>query len=113
MAACRSLTPPSVNRSVQVASRPMKTGALPPTNGGRAASRCWKTSRYMAWPEFTTAVVVAQRDFAMFLARKSATFNEETTMATTLKKLSDAEITQKLAGLKGWQREGDAITKEF
>ena len=34
-------------------------------------------------------------------------------MATTLKKLSDAEITQKLAGLKGWQREGDAITKEF
>ena len=34
-------------------------------------------------------------------------------MATTLPKLSDAEIQQKLAGLKGWQREGDAITKEF
>jgi 4a-hydroxytetrahydrobiopterin dehydratase len=27
--------------------------------------------------------------------------------------LSDAEITEKLAGLKGWQREGSAITKEF
>ena len=34
-------------------------------------------------------------------------------MATTLQKLSDAEITQKLAGLKGWQREGNAITREF
>ena len=31
-------------------------------------------------------------------------------MATTL---SDAEIAQKLAELKGWQREGNAITKEF
>jgi 4a-hydroxytetrahydrobiopterin dehydratase len=27
--------------------------------------------------------------------------------------LSDAQITEKLAGLKGWQREGNAITKEF
>jgi 4a-hydroxytetrahydrobiopterin dehydratase len=34
-------------------------------------------------------------------------------MATTLSKLSDAEIAQKLAALKGWQREGDAIVKEF
>lgn len=34
-------------------------------------------------------------------------------MATTLPKLSDAKIKKKLAGLKGWQREGNAITKEF
>ena len=34
-------------------------------------------------------------------------------MATTLAKLSDAEIAQKLAALPGWQRAGDAITKEF
>lgn len=34
-------------------------------------------------------------------------------MATTLPKLSDAKIRKKLAGLKGWQRKGDAITKEF
>ena len=34
-------------------------------------------------------------------------------MATTLPKLSDGEIAQKLAGLKGWQRDGNAITKEF
>jgi 4a-hydroxytetrahydrobiopterin dehydratase len=34
-------------------------------------------------------------------------------MATTLPKLSEAEISQKLAALKGWQREGGAITKEF
>jgi 4a-hydroxytetrahydrobiopterin dehydratase len=27
--------------------------------------------------------------------------------------LSDAEIAEKLGGLKGWQREGNAITKEF
>jgi 4a-hydroxytetrahydrobiopterin dehydratase len=34
-------------------------------------------------------------------------------MATKLPKLSDADIQRKLTGLKGWQREGDAITKEF
>lgn len=34
-------------------------------------------------------------------------------MATTLPKLSEGEIAQQLAGLKGWRREGDAITKEF
>ena len=34
-------------------------------------------------------------------------------MATTLSKLSDDQIAQKLAALKGWQREGDVITKEF
>lgn len=28
-------------------------------------------------------------------------------------KLTEAEIAQKLSALKGWQREGDAITKEF
>jgi 4a-hydroxytetrahydrobiopterin dehydratase len=28
-------------------------------------------------------------------------------------KLTDAEIAQKLSTLNGWQREGDAITKEF
>src|SRR5437879_5883046 len=28
-------------------------------------------------------------------------------------KLSEAEITQRLAALTGWQRDGDAITKEF
>ena len=27
--------------------------------------------------------------------------------------LSDAVITEKLAGLKGWQRDGNTITKEF
>jgi 4a-hydroxytetrahydrobiopterin dehydratase len=34
-------------------------------------------------------------------------------MATSLPKLSDSEITAKLASLRGWQREGDAIVKEF
>lgn len=34
-------------------------------------------------------------------------------MATTLPKVSDGEIAQQLAGLKGWQRDGNAITKEF
>ncbi len=34
-------------------------------------------------------------------------------MATNLPKLSEEEITRKLAGLKGWQREGNAITKEI
>jgi 4a-hydroxytetrahydrobiopterin dehydratase len=34
-------------------------------------------------------------------------------MATTLPKLTDTEIAQKLAALKGWQRDGNAITKEF
>jgi 4a-hydroxytetrahydrobiopterin dehydratase len=28
-------------------------------------------------------------------------------------KLTEAEIAQKLSALKGWQREGDAIAKEF
>jgi 4a-hydroxytetrahydrobiopterin dehydratase len=28
-------------------------------------------------------------------------------------KLTEAEIAQKLSALPGWQREGDAITKEF
>ena len=27
--------------------------------------------------------------------------------------MTDAEITQKLAGLNGWQRDGNTITKEF
>lgn len=34
-------------------------------------------------------------------------------MATNLQKLSDEEITAKLAALTEWQREGAAITKEF
>jgi 4a-hydroxytetrahydrobiopterin dehydratase len=34
-------------------------------------------------------------------------------MATCLPKLSDADIQSKLRSLKDWQREGDAITKEF
>ncbi len=34
-------------------------------------------------------------------------------MATSLPKLSDSEIRAKLAALSGWQRAGDAITKEF
>ncbi len=34
-------------------------------------------------------------------------------MATALQKLSDGEIAQKLSALKGWQREGNTITKEF
>ena len=34
-------------------------------------------------------------------------------MATAPAKLSEAEIAQQLAALKGWQREGDAITREF
>ena len=34
-------------------------------------------------------------------------------MATTLPKLSDDDIQRKLTGLKGWQRESNAITKEF
>jgi 4a-hydroxytetrahydrobiopterin dehydratase len=67
----------------------------------------------MVWAEFTTAPAVAQRDFAVCGVRKSDTVRAETTMATTLPKLSDAEIARKLAGVNGWQREGDAITKEF
>jgi 4a-hydroxytetrahydrobiopterin dehydratase len=34
-------------------------------------------------------------------------------MATQLAKLSDAEVQKKLAELRGWTREGDAIVKEF
>src|SRR6266853_784193 len=34
-------------------------------------------------------------------------------MATTVQRLSDADIAQKLSALKGWQREGNAMTKEF
>jgi 4a-hydroxytetrahydrobiopterin dehydratase len=34
-------------------------------------------------------------------------------MTTPLVKLSDAEIESKLAGLTGWAREGNALTKEF
>jgi 4a-hydroxytetrahydrobiopterin dehydratase len=34
-------------------------------------------------------------------------------MASELKKLSDADIQKKLAGLKDWRREGEAIVKEF
>ena len=34
-------------------------------------------------------------------------------MATTLPKLTDPEISQKLATLEGWQREGDTIRREF
>jgi 4a-hydroxytetrahydrobiopterin dehydratase len=34
-------------------------------------------------------------------------------MATTVPRLSEAEIQQKLAALKGWQREGKTIAKEF
>jgi 4a-hydroxytetrahydrobiopterin dehydratase len=34
-------------------------------------------------------------------------------MATAPSKLSDAEIVQRLSALKGWQREGNAIMKEF
>jgi 4a-hydroxytetrahydrobiopterin dehydratase len=67
----------------------------------------------MARAEFTTAAAVAQRDFAVPLARQSATVLGVTMMTTTLQRLSDAEIAQKLSALKGWQREGDAITKEF
>ena len=37
----------------------------------------------------------------------------EATIVTALSKLSDTEIAQKLSALKGWQREGEAITKEF
>jgi 4a-hydroxytetrahydrobiopterin dehydratase len=58
--------------------------------------------------EFTTAVAVAQRDFAVFLPRESATLP-----AMALPKLTAAEIAQRLSALNGWQREGDAIVKEF
>ena len=34
-------------------------------------------------------------------------------MATAAAKLSYPEIVQRLATLRGWQRDGDAITKEF
>ena len=34
-------------------------------------------------------------------------------MSNNLPRLSDDEIAQRLAGLTGWKREGDAITKEF
>ena len=34
-------------------------------------------------------------------------------MSNNLPRLSDDEIAQRLAGLTGWNREGDAITKEF
>ncbi len=34
-------------------------------------------------------------------------------MAAAPVKLSEADIAQKLATLRGWQREGDAITREF
>jgi 4a-hydroxytetrahydrobiopterin dehydratase len=34
-------------------------------------------------------------------------------MATTLPKLNEAEIAERVAQLPGWQREGEAITKEF
>ena len=34
-------------------------------------------------------------------------------MATAPVKLSEAEISRRLAALKGWQREGNAITREF
>src|SRR5512135_85946 len=34
-------------------------------------------------------------------------------MSTTLPKLSEAELAPKLTALAGWQREGNAITKEF
>lgn len=34
-------------------------------------------------------------------------------MATTLTKLSDSEIAERLTALPGWQRDGNAITKEF
>ena len=34
-------------------------------------------------------------------------------MATTLPKLSNADIKKKLTRLKGWQHKGNAITKEF
>ena len=34
-------------------------------------------------------------------------------MATTMLKLSDGEIAQKLSALKDWHREGNTITKEF
>jgi 4a-hydroxytetrahydrobiopterin dehydratase len=34
-------------------------------------------------------------------------------MSTTLPKLNEAEITSKLKALAGWQRDGEAITKEF
>jgi 4a-hydroxytetrahydrobiopterin dehydratase len=43
----------------------------------------------------------------------SARLIEEAGMTKPLSKLSDAEIQQKLSGLKGWGCEGDAITKEF
>ena len=34
-------------------------------------------------------------------------------MATKLRQLSNTKIKQKLAGLKGWRRKRNAITKEF
>jgi 4a-hydroxytetrahydrobiopterin dehydratase len=34
-------------------------------------------------------------------------------MGTPLQRLSDTEIAQKLAALKNWRRDGDAIAKEF
>jgi 4a-hydroxytetrahydrobiopterin dehydratase len=34
-------------------------------------------------------------------------------MAGTATRLSDEEIQEKLQGMRGWQREGNAITKEF
>ncbi len=34
-------------------------------------------------------------------------------MATKLSKLADSEVAAKLAELRGWQRAGDTITKEF
>jgi 4a-hydroxytetrahydrobiopterin dehydratase len=34
-------------------------------------------------------------------------------MATAPVRLSEADVAQQLASLRGWQREGDAITREF
>jgi 4a-hydroxytetrahydrobiopterin dehydratase len=34
-------------------------------------------------------------------------------MSTTLPKLSETQIARQLAALPGWQREGNAITREF
>jgi 4a-hydroxytetrahydrobiopterin dehydratase len=42
----------------------------------------------------------------------SARFPLGGSTATNLPKLSEEEITTKLGALKGWQRKGDAITKE-
>ncbi len=67
----------------------------------------------MIRPQCNTAVAIAQRDFGVFLVGKSGRIIMKTTMATTLLKLSDGEIAQKLSALTGWQREGNTITKEF